>query len=421
MLNLDSFIYANSASTGSMTLEPGKSTTVFSGNISISASVTSENAASVTINRKDNGALKKTILTSPSTWRAPDASILDTSYTDTVNDIADFEARIDGVIKQLSSSKITDWKPTYLNPFTPPQVLQLKDLPEGRYSLAIRVRNLSGQWSPWSDPVQANIERGLPVLGTEIGITRVQSGKVVIELSGIKDVGSGLCSTQLVNPEGWILERSLLKANPEFLLNVGEVKSGVLQTFDCLGNGRSASFTSEAKFAPATQMKRSGKWSSATSDYPAGSLRCSGKCTAYVATSGVAGVVLGSGSADYSVVGGKTKNVKANKSGESFSAASLLLGSRNKSVKVSGSNFVLVGVASAQAQISNVGDAQAFASEPDRSLDDPIQKVLNRYGFNNSDFSSEWYVVPMGRGTTLEDPTLDLCSAQFDSELLRKE
>jgi hypothetical protein len=421
MLNLDSFTYANSASTGSMTLEPGKSTTVFSGNISISASVTSENAASVTINRKDNGALKKPILTSPSTWRAPDASILDTSYTDTVNDIADFEARIDGVIKQLSSSKITDWKPTYLNPFTPPQVLQLKDLPEGRYSLAIRVRNLSGQWSPWSDPVQANIDRGLPVLGTEIGITRVQSGKVVIELSGVKDVGSGLCSTQLVNPEGWILERSLLKANPEFLLNVGEVKSGVLQTFDCLGNGRSASFTSEAKFAPATQMKRSGKWSSATSDYPAGSLRCSGKCTAYVATSGVAGVVLGSGSADYSVVGGKTKNVKANKSGESFSAASLLLGSRNKSVKVSGSNFVLVGVASAQAQISNVGDAQAFASEPDRSLDDPIQKVLNRYGFNNSDFSSEWYVVPMGRGTTLEDPTLDLCSAQFDSELLRKE
>ena len=90
-------------------------------------------------------------------------------------------------------------------------------------------------------------------------------------------------------------------------------------------------------------------------------------------------------------------------------------------MKVAGSNFVLVGVASAKAQITNVGDAQAFASEPDRSLDDPIQKTLNRYGFNNSDFSSEWYVVPMGRGTTLEDPTLDLCSSQFDSELLRKE
>ena len=27
----------------------------------------------------------------------------------------------------------------------------------------------------------------------------------------------------------------------------------------------------------------------------------------------------------------------------------------------------------------------------------------------------------MARGTTLEDPTLDLCSAQYDSELLRKE
>lgn len=421
MLNLDTFNYSSSASIGSMTLEPGKSTTVFSGNISISASLTSENSASVTINRKDSGALKKPILSSTSTWRTPDTSILETSYADTVNDIADFEAKVDGVITQLRSSKITDWKPTYLNPFTPPQVLHLKDLPEGRYSLAIRVRNLSGQWSPWSDPVQANIDRGRPVMGTEIGIARIQSGKVVIELKGIKDAGSGLCSTQLVNPEGWILERSLLKANPQFFLNVGEVKSGVLQTFDCLGNGRSAFFTSEAKFAPATQMKRSGKWSGATSEYPAGSMRCIGKCTAYLVTSGVAGVVVGSGSADFSLVGGSPKSVKAVKSGENYSASSVVVGARNKSVKVTGSNFVLVGVASAKALITNVGDAQAFATEPDRSLDDPIQIILNRYGFNNSDFSSEWYVFPMGRGTTLEDPTLDLCSSQFDSELLRKE
>ena len=48
-------------------------------------------------------------------------------------------------------------------------------------------------------------------------------------------------------------------------------------------------------------------------------------------------------------------------------------------------------------------------------------KMLNRYGFNSGDFSSEWSVFPMGRGTTLEDPTLDLCSSNFDSELLRKE
>jgi len=421
MLNLDTFNYASSASTGSMTLEPGKSTTVFSGNISISASGASDTSVSVTINRKDSGVLKKPILTAPSTWRAPDVAILDGSYTETVNDIADYEAKIDSSIKSLSSSKIADWKPTYLNPFTPPQVLQLKDLPEGQYSLAIRVRNLSGQWSPWSDPVQANIDRGVPVVGTDYAIARVQSGKVFLEFSGINDVGSGLCSTQLINPEGWILAKSALKAKPQFGFTNGESKSGTLQIFDCLGNGRSASLSSQASFAPATQMKRNGKWSNASNDYPAGSMRCTGKCTAYLVTSGVAGVVVGSGSADYSLVGGSPKSVKAAKSGESYSASSIVVGARNKSVKVAGSNFVLVGVASAKAQITNVGDAQAFASEPDRSLDDPIQKTLNRYGFNNSDFSSEWYVVPMGRGTTLEDPTLDLCSSQFDSELLRKE
>ena len=90
MLNLDNFNYTNSTSTGSMTLEPGKSTTVYSGNISISASGASDTSVSVTISRKDGALLKKPILSSPSTWRAPDASILDSSYTETVNDIADY-------------------------------------------------------------------------------------------------------------------------------------------------------------------------------------------------------------------------------------------------------------------------------------------------------------------------------------------
>jgi hypothetical protein len=168
-------------------------------------------------------------------------------------------------------------------------------------------------------------------------------------------------------------------------------------------------------------MKRSGKWSGASSEYPIGAMKCSGKCTAYLATSSVAGIVLGAGSAQYSLIGGVAKIVRAKKSGDSYEAASIIVGSRKKSVKVQGSNFVLLGIARAEVKISDIAEAQSYALEPDRSLDDPIQKALNRYGFSGSDFSSEWYVVPMGRGTTLEDPTLDLCSAQFDSELLRKE
>jgi hypothetical protein len=168
-------------------------------------------------------------------------------------------------------------------------------------------------------------------------------------------------------------------------------------------------------------MKRSGKWSSASSEYPIGAMKCSGKCTAYLATSSLAGIVLGAGSAQFSLIGGAAKIARAKKSGDSYEAASIAVGSRKKSVKVQGSNFILLGIARAEVKISDIAEAQSYALEPDRSLDDPIQKTLDRYGFNGSDFSSEWFVVPMGRGTTLEDPTLDLCSAQFDSELLRKE
>ena len=422
MLNLDSYTYSSSISvTGSMTLEPGKSATVYSGNITISATSASENSVLVNIVRKDSGDLKKPVLNSPKSWQSPDAVVLDGTYSQSVNDIADFEARINGVVKKLSTSMSADWQPTYLNPFTAPKILQLQDLPEGQYGLEIRVRNFSGIWSPWSDAVQVNIDRGLPVIESDYAISMVTSSRVNIKLSGVSDAGTGLCATELVNPEGWILFRSSLKSNPEFPITIGDQKIGRLQTFDCLGNGRSAKLRASAVFTPAAVMKRSGKWSSTSSEFPVGALKCTGKCTAYLATSSVAGIVLGTGSAQYSLTGGVSKVVQAKRNGDNFEAASIYIGPRKKSLKVQGSNFVLVGIARAEIKISDVMEAKNFAPEPDPSLDDSIQKILNRYGFSESDFSSEWNVFPMSRGTTLEDPTLDLCSSQFDSELLRKE
>jgi hypothetical protein len=80
-----------------------------------------------------------------------------------------------------------------------------------------------------------------------------------------------------------------------------------------------------------------------------------------------------------------------------------------------------VGIATAELKITGLANAQNSIADTDPSLDDPIQKALNKYGFSASDFTPDWSVLPMMRGTTLEDPTLDLCSANFDSELLRKE
>jgi hypothetical protein len=49
-------------------------------------------------------------------------------------------------------------------------------------------------------------------------------------------------------------------------------------------------------------------------------------------------------------------------------------------------------------------------------LSESLQKNMVRYGFNGDDFASGWAVLPMERGTTLDDPTLDLCSAAYKSE-----
>ena len=422
MMNLDNFVYAASRSSGSMTLQSGTSATLYSGNISISASAGATDASViVNIARKNSDtALKKPVLTPQNSWRAPDAPVLDSSFTSVVSDIADYEAKFDGEVKPLTSSPIADWKPTYLNPFTAPQVLQVKDLPEGQYSLSLRVRDLSGSWSPWSDPVNVNIDRAYPVVGSLYQVDKVSGSSIQVQLSDTKDDGSGLCTTQLVNPEGFVSSKSGAKIKPLLTLPLNSSQNSKLEVFDCLGNGRSGTITTSTAFTYANSMSKSGKWTNASSDFPQGSMKCTGKCTIYISQKGAVGVALGSGSADVTAGSTTIKGFKASRSGDYFATAGILVGSK-KTVKISGSNFILIGVAQTELKITGLTNASNSVTEPDYSLDDAIQKGLNKYGFSSADFSSEWSVFPMARGTTLEDPTLDLCSAQFDSELLRKD
>ena len=57
----------------------------------------------------------------------------------------------------------------------------------------------------------------------------------------------------------------------------------------------------------------------------------------------------------------------------------------------------------------------------DPSLDDPKQAALAKFGFRADDFSQEWTVLPMNNGTTLLDPSLDLCNGNYASEKDRVE
>jgi hypothetical protein len=89
-------------------------------------------------------------------------------------------------------------------------------------------------------------------------------------------------------------------------------------------------------------------------------------------------------------------------------------------MRVTGSNFTLVGIASLDLSITNQKDFARLPSATDPSLSDKTQQDMARYGFVADDFSHDWIVLPMARGTTLEDPTLDLCSATYKSETGRQ-
>ena len=95
-MNLDSFTYlsSNSSSTGSMTLPASETLLLHSGNVSIKASATSTNSASVTITRNIKAAPTKPILAASNTWTSSESALLDKNHLSEINGIEQFEIKV---------------------------------------------------------------------------------------------------------------------------------------------------------------------------------------------------------------------------------------------------------------------------------------------------------------------------------------
>jgi hypothetical protein len=417
MLNLDSYMYSSTGrASGSMTLSSNKTTTLYSGNITLEViPASSTQKVNVKITRKaDTTPPPVPPVTSTSNWRYPGAEIIESGYDDGESAIASFEAQIDGKVVPIDSAINTNFVPTYLDPFVSRRAVYLQSLPEGTYSLAIRATDVWGNKSAWSPATKVTIDRGVPVVKSDALIVGASSNSLQVSLNAIKDVGSNLCSTQIVNEEGFVLQNSTLKSAPEFKFKKnGDLKAS-LHTFDCLGNGVIGELSAKTAFAPATQTSRTGKWIS--SNLGDGALTCVGKCTASLSTSGRAYIMVGEGEATLALTGKSVGKVPFTNSKSLRTGATLEIGTRNRVLRVTGSNFTLAGVATLNLNISNLRDFARLPGATDPSLSESIQKNMVKYGFNVDDFSSGWTVLPMARGTTLEDPTLDLCSATYKSE-----
>jgi hypothetical protein len=419
MLNLDTYRYSSSASvSGSMT---GTTATTYSGNVSFSA-VASETNAVVTITKKaDVTPPPVPVLVPVDQWRSPNMVILKEGSEDADTAITGFEGQIDGVVQTLKASDVDGWMPTYLSPFVAPKTLYLRDLPEGSYTFSMRAIDIVGNKSDWSTPVKVVIDRGRPVVTNDFALTNANATELTVAWKGATDAGSGVCQVNVVDEDGLIVQSSAVKNAPVFKIPSGTSVEGSAQVFDCIGNGKTGDLKISSTYIAASKSSRTGKWVAAATPFGAGSLKCVGKCTASISTSGKFDVLLGAGAATVAVGGKTVASVAENKAKSLVMSGSIDVGATKKVVRVSGSNFVLIGLASVTTTLGTMKDLDRSPAISDPSLSDDKQVKLAKLGFRADDFSQEWTVLPMGGGTTLLDPSLDLCNGTFASEKDRVE
>jgi hypothetical protein len=413
MLNLDNYQYKSSSSlSGSMT---GLSATTFSGDVSFSA-VASETGAVVTVKKKADTSVPVPPVIPYAEWQSPEMAILKSGFEDPDTVIVGYEAQIDGAVKDLKSSEVDGWMPTFLAPFVSPKTVYLRDLPEGSYTFAMRAIDIVGNKSPWSSAQKIVIDRADPVVTNSFAVTNANANEINLDWKGATDVGSGICQANLVDEDGLIIQSSKAKNAPAFKIQSGTSIAGFAQVFDCLGNGVFGEINITTTYIAGSKSARTGKWSPATSSFGAGSMKCIGKCSASISTKGKFEVLLGSGTATVSVGGKTVASIVESKSKSLVVSPVIDAGATKKVVRISGSNFVLIGLSSVATTLGSLREIDRVISSDDSSLSDTKQAALAKLGFRADDFSQEWTVLPMANGTTLLDPSLDLCSGNFPSE-----
>jgi hypothetical protein len=347
--------------------------------------------------------------------------ILGSGGDDADTAIVGFEGQIDGKVQTLKASDIEGWMPTYLSPFVAPKTFYLRDLPEGSYNFAMRAIDIVGNKSDWSATQKVIIDRANPVVTNDFVLAGVAAGEVSLQWKGATDAGSGICQANVVDEDGLILATSSVKNAPVLKVPAGAKLVGTAQVFDCIGNGLTGDISIANTLVAADKSSKTGKWSPAGAAYGAGAIKCVGKCTTSLTVAGKNDVLVGTGAATISIANKTVATIADSKVAKLRIGATVDVGSSKKVVRVSGSNFVLIGLSSVTTTLGSLEEVERAPAISDPSLTDSKQVTLAKLGFRAEDFSQEWTVLPMANGTTLLDPSLDLCSGTYASEKDRVE
>ena len=413
LMNLDSFKYSSAATTtGSPTLPVGKVFLNASGNVSVTAMQKDADTVSVTVTRRaDTVAPPTPVLTNPNTWVSPESELIKAGYEDADSVIDKFQISLDDKVSDAAGSASVSWFATYLSPLNPIKSLHVKDLPEGTYALKVRGIDIYGNSSAWSQAVNVIIDRGAPVVTSDFKVSNVNSKGTKLIWSGATDAGSGICSVQVLNSDGFVVARTdrttNVKSAPELTFS-GETV-GKAQVFDCRGNGVQGELTLGLTYVSAANAKTSGKVKTVGNDST-----CTGACSFSFSTSGDLEVKVSKGSGTAYINGVAAGTFKAG-----AEALKLSIGKVKKVVRLQGKDLVVQGLAKVAVQWKESGKVQRKVAVVDPSLEDKDQLAFSKYGFQISDFDQDYQLLPIARGTTLLDATLDVCSGDFPSEKSR--
>ncbi len=413
LLNLDNFVYRSNATvSGSPTLPFGRTFLNPSGNVSVSAVQKDMDSIAVTINRRaDTVAPPTPVLTNPNFWNSPETELIQAGYEDADSVIDKFQISTNEKIIDVVGSEASSWTPTYLSPLNPLKSLHVKDLPEGSYALKVRGIDIYGNTSAWSQSVNVVIDRGAPVVTSDFRIAAVNNTGTKLTWIGATDAGSGICSVQVANSDGFIVARTDRATNvnsaPELRFAGDAV--GKAQVFDCRGNGVEGDLTLGLTFIPATFAKTTGKTKVSGTD-----ISCTGTCNFSFSVSGDLEVRVARGSGTAYINGAPVGTFKAG-----TETLKLSVGKIKRVVRLSGKDLTVQGLAQVAVQWKQTGKVQRKVAIVDPSLEDKEQLAIAKYGFQISDFDQDYQLLPIARGTTLLDATLDVCSGDFPSEKTR--
>jgi hypothetical protein len=416
LINLDNFNYANSRSSGSMTLNQGKSFKAYSGNVAFEVLEISSNqdSARVSISRvSDSNPPPKPRLVGLSSQRSSTDSVIESGFEDQETYVDKFEIRRDSQLIELAGQADPAWRPTFLQPLRANKLLTFSDLPEGKYELSIRTIDLAGNRSEWSETKFVNIDRGAPRIAGGLVAEEVSKNSIKLKFPGIRDEGSQLCGSFLYNKYDFVTQASKEKANPYFEFPVNQIIESRIQTSDCLGNATDAKMKLSNVWMSADKGSRTGKWTSKVDSSGDTQLYCSVKCSISLSLIGSVTILAKSSSADVFIAGKKLPPIAGLKSA---GLITLELGEKRKLVRISGKDLLIRGVVSSKVEFSEIREILPSSSGEDPTLNLPSQKSLIRLGFKQEDFVNNWRVLPMAGGTETKDPTLDLCGSDYKSE-----